>query len=121
MANGKIQPFISLDQSKHHCYALSTRCLLFTLASEVGPRTKLPFPNFHFSFHFYFHCILSFSVTSFQNTLKRSFYKSELNTCLLSYYKILICSCINRIVLSEYRKILRTGTLEIITVVMQLS
>ena len=40
MANGKIQPFTSLDQSKHHCYTLSTTCTLFKLASEVGPRTK---------------------------------------------------------------------------------
>ena len=39
MANGKIQPFTSLDQSKHHCYTLSTACTLFKLASEVGPRT----------------------------------------------------------------------------------
>ena len=39
MANGKIQPFTSLDQSKHHCYTLSTTCTLFKLASEVGPRT----------------------------------------------------------------------------------
>ena len=41
MANGKIQPFSSLDQSKHHCYTLSTTCTLFKLASEVGPRTTL--------------------------------------------------------------------------------
>ena len=40
MANAKIQPFTSLDQSKHHCYTLSTTCTLFKLASEVGPRTK---------------------------------------------------------------------------------
>ena len=40
MANGKIQPFTSLDQSKHHCYTLSTTCTLFKLASEVGPRTN---------------------------------------------------------------------------------
>ena len=40
MSNGKIQPFTSLDQSKHHCYTLSTTCTLFKLASEVGPRTK---------------------------------------------------------------------------------
>ena len=39
MTNGKIQPFTSLDQSKHHCYTLSTTCTLFKLASEVGPRT----------------------------------------------------------------------------------
>ena len=39
MANGKVQPFTSLDQSKHHCYTLSTTCTLFKLASEVGPRT----------------------------------------------------------------------------------
>ena len=39
MANAKIQPFTSLDQSKHHCYTLSTTCTLFKLASEVGPRT----------------------------------------------------------------------------------
>ena len=37
MANGKIYAFISLDQSKHHCYTLSTTCTLFKLASEVGP------------------------------------------------------------------------------------
>ena len=41
MANAKIQPFTSLDQSKHHCYTLSTTCTLFKLASEVGPRTIL--------------------------------------------------------------------------------
>ena len=40
MANGKIQPFTSLKQSKHHCYTLSTTCTLFKLASKVGPRTK---------------------------------------------------------------------------------
>ena len=40
MANAKIQPFTSLDQSKHHCYTLSTTCILFKLASEVGPRTN---------------------------------------------------------------------------------
>ena len=40
MANAKIQPFTSLDQSKHHCYTLSTTCTLFQLASEVGPRTN---------------------------------------------------------------------------------
>ena len=40
MANAKIQPFTSLDQSKHHCYTLSTTCTLFKLASEVGPRTN---------------------------------------------------------------------------------
>ena len=40
MANGKIQPFTNLDQSKHHCYTLSTTCTLFKLASEVGPCTK---------------------------------------------------------------------------------
>ena len=39
MANGKLQPFINLNQSKHHCYTLSTTCTLFTLASDVGPRT----------------------------------------------------------------------------------
>ena len=39
MANAKIQPFTSLDQSKHYCYTLSTTCTLFKLASEVGPRT----------------------------------------------------------------------------------
>ena len=39
MADGKLQPFISLNQSKHHCYTLSTTCTLFKLASEVGPRT----------------------------------------------------------------------------------
>ena len=39
MANAKIQPFTSLDHSKHHCYTLSTTCTLFKLASEVGPRT----------------------------------------------------------------------------------
>ena len=39
MANAKIQPFTILDQSKHHCYTLSTTCTLFKLASEVGPRT----------------------------------------------------------------------------------
>ena len=39
MTNGKIQPFTSLDHSKHHCYTLSTTCTLFKLASEVGPRT----------------------------------------------------------------------------------
>ena len=39
MANGKIQPFTSSDQSKHHCYTLSTTCTLFKLASEVGPHT----------------------------------------------------------------------------------
>ena len=36
MANGKIQPFTSLDQSKHHCYTLSTTCTLFKLVSEVS-------------------------------------------------------------------------------------
>ena len=36
----KLQPFISLNQSKHHCYTLSTTCTLFKLASEVGPRTN---------------------------------------------------------------------------------
>ena len=41
MANAKIQPFTILDQSKHHCYTLSTTCTLFKLASEVGPRTNL--------------------------------------------------------------------------------
>ena len=47
MANGKIQPFTSLDQSKHHCYTLSTTCTLFKQASEVGPRTDKPtiYPN----------------------------------------------------------------------------
>ena len=40
MANAKIQPFTSLDQSKHHCYTLSTTCTLFKLASEIGPRTN---------------------------------------------------------------------------------
>ena len=40
MANGKLQPFISSNQSKHHCYTLSTTCTLFKLASEVGPRTS---------------------------------------------------------------------------------
>ena len=40
MANGKIQSFSSLDQSKHHCYTLSTTCTLFKLASEVGSRTN---------------------------------------------------------------------------------
>ena len=39
MANGKIQRFSRLNQSKHHCYTLSTTCTLFKLASEVGPRT----------------------------------------------------------------------------------
>ena len=39
MANGKLKPFINLNQSKHHCYTLSTTCTLFKLASEVGPRT----------------------------------------------------------------------------------
>ena len=39
MANDKIQPFTRLDQSKHHCYTLSTMCTLFKLAREVGPRT----------------------------------------------------------------------------------
>ena len=39
MANGKLQPFINLNQSKLHCYTLSTTCTLFKLASEVGPRT----------------------------------------------------------------------------------
>ena len=48
MANGKIQPFTSLDQSKHHCYTLSTTCTLFKLASEVGPRTKIPLTPFMF-------------------------------------------------------------------------
>ena len=43
MANAKIQPFTSLDQSKHHCYTLSTTCTLFKLASEVGPRTNNSF------------------------------------------------------------------------------
>ena len=41
MANAKIQPFTSLNQSKHHCYTLSTTCTLFKLASEVGPRTNI--------------------------------------------------------------------------------
>ena len=40
MANAKIQPFTSLDQSKYHCYTQSTTCTLFKLANEVGPRTK---------------------------------------------------------------------------------
>ena len=39
MANAKIQAFTSLDQSKHHCYTLSTTGTLFKLASEVGSRT----------------------------------------------------------------------------------
>ena len=38
--NGKLQPFISLNQSKHHCSTLSITCTLFKLASEVGPCTK---------------------------------------------------------------------------------
>ena len=46
MANAKIQPFTSLDQSKHHCYTLSTTCTLFKLASEVGPRTIIVCSNF---------------------------------------------------------------------------
>ena len=46
MTNGKIQPFTSLDQSKHHCYTLSTTCTLFKLASEVGPRTIMFICNY---------------------------------------------------------------------------
>ena len=51
MANGKIQPFTRFEpftrlaQSKHHCYALSTTCTLFKLASEVEPLTKLIKPT----------------------------------------------------------------------------
>ena len=40
IANGKLQPFLSLNQSKHYCYTLSTTGTLFKLASEVGPRIK---------------------------------------------------------------------------------
>ena len=40
IANGKLQLFITLNQSKLHCYTLSTICTLFKLASEVGPRTN---------------------------------------------------------------------------------
>ena len=40
MANGNLQPFTSLNQSKHHCYTLSTTCTLIMLASEVRPRTN---------------------------------------------------------------------------------
>ena len=39
MTNGKLQPVISLNQPKHHCYTLSTTCTLFKLASKVGPRS----------------------------------------------------------------------------------
>ena len=39
MANGKLQPFINMNQSKLHRYTLSTTFTLFKLASEVGPRT----------------------------------------------------------------------------------
>ena len=41
LANGKLQPFISLNQLKHHCYTLSTTYTLFKLASEVGPHTMV--------------------------------------------------------------------------------
>ena len=47
IANGKLQPFINLNQSKHHCYTLSTACTLFKLASEVGPRTRRDEPPVH--------------------------------------------------------------------------
>ena len=40
IANSNLQPFTSLNQSKHHGYTLSTTCTLFKLASEVGPRTN---------------------------------------------------------------------------------
>ena len=41
IANGKLRFFfINLNQSKHHCYTLSTTCTLFKLAVEVGPRTN---------------------------------------------------------------------------------
>ena len=46
MANGKIQPLTRLDQSKHHCYSLSTTRTLFKLASEVEPRTIRTVPSF---------------------------------------------------------------------------
>ena len=40
MSNGsKLQLFISLDQSRHQGYTVSTTCTLFKLASKVGPRT----------------------------------------------------------------------------------
>ena len=39
MANGNLQPFISLNLSKHHCYMLSSTCALFKVGSEVRPHT----------------------------------------------------------------------------------
>ena len=54
IANGKLQLFINLNQSKHHCYTLSTTCTLFKLAIEVGPRTNnLHIQIFYFSLIFY--------------------------------------------------------------------
>ena len=61
MENGKLQPLISLNQSKHHCYTLSTTCTLFKIPSADGPRTNIEnlIRDFTFFFLFFFF-VLSF-------------------------------------------------------------
>ena len=62
MANGKLQPFVNLNQSKHHCYTLSTTCTLFKLASEVGPRTNIDFLLYYSNFCIYRKYLIIISI-----------------------------------------------------------